>query len=247
MPLLRAVLFDLDGVLTPTAELHMRAWERLFAPWCERHGVAPYSDADYFASIDGRPRFDGVDAFVRSRGVELPRGEVDDAPGDGTVCALGNEKNEIVNRMFVEEGISPYPGSVRFLDAVTAAGAAVAVVSSSRNAPAVLDAAGLAPRFDVVVDGAVAARDHLPGKPAPDTFVRAAALLGVPVTEAVVVEDALSGVRAGRAGGFGLVVGVDRGVGEQALREAGADVVVRDLGDLGADVLAGHGAQGAGA
>ncbi len=237
MPGLRAVLFDLDGVLTPTAALHMRAWERLFAPWSRARGVEPYTDADYFSHIDGRPRYDGVAAYVASRGVDLPWGTPEDAPGDGSVCALGNRKDELVNRMFAEEGIEPYPGSVRFLDAVTAAGAAVAVVSSSRNTPTVLAAAGLAHRFDVVVDGNVAATEGLAGKPAPDTYVRAAELVGVPVRDSVVVEDAVSGVAAGRAGGFGLVVGVDRGVGAEALREHGADVVVTDLGELGADLL----------
>lgn len=235
--MLRAVLFDLDGVLTPTAELHMRAWERLFAPFCTARGLAPYTDADYFAHIDGKPRFDGVATMLASRGVELPWGSTDDAPGESTVCALGNEKNEIVNAMFVEEGIDPYPGSVRFLDAVTAAGAHVAVVSSSRNAPSVLAAAGIAHRFEVVVDGAVAERDGLPGKPAPDTYLRAAELLGVTAAEAIVVEDALSGVRSGRAGSFGLVLGVDRGVGPDALLAAGADLVVSDLGELDASIL----------
>lgn len=235
--MLRAVLFDLDGVLTPTAELHMRAWERLFAPFCTARGLAPYTDADYFAHIDGKPRFDGVHTMLASRGVELPWGSTDDAPGESTVCALGNEKNQIVNAMFVEEGIDPYPGSVRFLDAVTAAGAHVAVVSSSRNAPSVLAAAGIADRFEVVVDGAVAERDGLPGKPAPDTYLRAAELLGVTAAEAIVVEDALSGVRSGRAGSFGLVLGVDRGVGPDALLAAGADLVVSDLGELDASIL----------
>lgn len=237
--MLRAVLFDLDGVLTPTAALHMRAWERLFAPFSAESGLAPYTEADYFAHIDGKPRYDGVATFLASRGVELPWGEPTDAPGEGTVCALGNRKDEIVNRMFVEEGIEPYPGSVRFLDAVTAAGVAVAVVSSSRNTPTVLEAAGLAERFEVVVDGNVAAREHIAGKPAPDTYLRAADLLGVPAAEAVVVEDALSGVQAGAAGAFGLVVGVDRGVGADALREHGADVVVSDLGELDVTVLDG--------
>jgi beta-phosphoglucomutase family hydrolase len=234
---LRAVLFDLDGVLTPTAEVHMRAWERLFAPYCDARGLTPYTSADYFAHIDGKPRYDGVATFLASRGVELPRGTADDPPGEDTVCALGNRKDVIVNRMFDDEGIAPYPGSVRFLDAVTAAGAQVAVVSSSRNTPAVLAAAGLTDRFSVVVDGNVAAREHLAGKPAPDTYLRAAALLGVPAAEAVVVEDALSGVQAGAAGPFGLVLGVDRGVGAQALAAHGADRVVADLGELDASVL----------
>jgi beta-phosphoglucomutase family hydrolase len=239
MPALRAVLFDLDGVLTPTAELHMRAWEKLFAPLCAERGLAPYEASDYFAHIDGRARYDGVAAFLASRAVELPRGEPTDPPGDGTVCALGNRKDEIVNGLFVDEGIAPYPGSIAFLDAVTAAGAAVAVVSSSRNTPTVLAAAGLADRFTVVVDGNRAAAEHLPGKPAPDTYLRAAELLGVPASEAVVVEDAISGVQAGRAGAFGLVIGVDRGVGASALRANGAGLVVADLAELDASVLGG--------
>lgn len=242
MSVLRAVLFDLDGVLTPTAEVHMRAWERLFAPWCAEQGLTPYTTDDYFAHIDGKPRFDGVADFVASRGVTLPRGEASDAEGEDTVCALGNRKNAIVNRIFDEEGIDPYPGSVAFLDAVIAAGAKVAVVSSSRNAPAVLAAAGLADRFDVVVDGNVAAAEHLAGKPGPDTFRRGAALLGVADAEAIVVEDAISGVQAGRAGAFGLVIGVDRGVGAAALRTAGADLVVSDLSELDVAILDGSGA-----
>lgn len=242
MSVLRAVLFDLDGVLTPTAEVHMRAWERLFAPWCAEQGLTPYTADDYFAHIDGKPRFDGVADFVASRGVTLPRGEASDAEGEDTVCALGNRKNAIVNRIFDEEGIDPYPGSVAFLDAVIAAGAKVAVVSSSRNAPAVLAAAGLADRFDVVVDGNVAAAEHLAGKPGPDTFRRGAALLGVADAEAIVVEDAISGVQAGRAGAFGLVIGVDRGVGAAALRTAGADLVVSDLSELDVAILDGSGA-----
>jgi len=237
MPLHRAVLFDLDGVLTPTAELHMVAWSRLFAPWCEAHGVEPYSDADYFAFIDGKKRYDGVEAFLASRGVRLPHGDAGDAPGEGTVCALGNAKDVIVNRLFEEEGIRPYPGSVRFLDAVVDAGAQVAVVSSSKNAPGVLAAAGLAERFEVVVDGNVATRDGIAGKPAPDTYVRAAELLGVPAERCLVIEDAVSGVQAGRAGGFQLTVGVDRGAEAERLRAEGADVVVKDLGDLDAEVL----------
>ncbi|MBD8080148.1 HAD family hydrolase [Cellulosimicrobium arenosum] len=237
MPALRAVLFDLDGVLTPTAELHMRAWERLFAPFCAVRGLTPYSGADYFAHIDGKPRYDGVATFLASRGVELAWGDAADEPGEGTVCALGNRKDVIVNAMFTEEGIAPYPGSVRFLDDVTAAGAEVAVVSSSRNTPTVLAAAGLADRFAVVVDGNVAAREGLAGKPDPATYLRAAELVGVPAARCVVVEDALSGVQAGSAGAFGLVLGVDRGVGADALREHGADVVVADLAELRADVL----------
>jgi beta-phosphoglucomutase family hydrolase len=227
-----AVLFDLDGVLTPTAEVHMRAWQALFDSWFTENAITPpYTEEDYFASVDGKPRYDGVRATLASRGVELPEGTPADDPGTRTVCGLGNTKNVLVNRLLEEEGIVAYPGSVALVDELAARGIPMAVVSSSRNAPSVLAAAGLAGRFAVVVDGTVAAARHLPGKPAPDTFGYAAELLGVPRERVVVVEDALSGVASGRAGGF-RVVGVDRGAGEDALREAGADVVVRDLSEL---------------
>ena len=228
-----AVLFDLDGVLTPTAAVHMRAWELMFRQYFAERGIAPpYTDADYFAHVDGRPRYDGVRATLVSRGVHLAEGAPSDPPGTQTVCGLGNAKNALVNQLLAAEGVEPYPGSVRVVDALERRGVPLAIVSSSRNAPSVLEAAGLGGRFPVIVDGVVAAAEHLPGKPAPDTFWHAAALLGVPPERAVVVEDAVSGVAAGRAGGFGLVVGVDRGAGPAALTEAGADVVVQDLGEL---------------
>ncbi|MDT0165412.1 beta-phosphoglucomutase family hydrolase [Actinotalea sp. AC32] len=228
-----AVLFDLDGVLTPTAAVHMRAWELMFRGYFTTHGIEPpYSDEDYFAHVDGRPRYDGVRATLASRGVRLPEGLPSDPPGTPTVCGLGNTKNAMVNEVLEREGVEPYPGSVRVVDDLERRGVPMAVVSSSRNTPAVLGAAGLAGRFGVVVDGTVAAAEHLPGKPAPDTFLRAAARLGVPPARAVVVEDAVSGVAAGRSGGFGLVVGVDRGAGADVLLAAGADVVVRDLAEL---------------
>ena len=228
-----AVLFDLDGVLTPTAEVHMRAWQRTFDEFFVERGITPaYSDEDYFAHVDGKPRYDGVRATLVSRGIHLPEGEPTDPEGTPTGCGLGNTKNVLINRLLEEEGIVAFPGSVELLDHLEARGVAVAVVSSSRNAPTVLAAAGLADRFDVVVDGTVAAAEHLAGKPAPDTFAHAARLLGVPCERAVVVEDALSGVQAGRAGDFQLVIGVDRGAGAEALLEAGADVVVQDLAEL---------------
>lgn len=227
-----AVLFDLDGVLTPTAEVHMRAWSRLFTPYLAQRGAAPYTDADYFAHIDGRPRYEGVRTLLASRDITLPDGDPADPPEAETVCGLGNRKNAEFNAVLSSEGVAPYPGSVRLVDALRARGVAVAVVSSSKNAPAVLAAAGIEDRFAVVVDGAVAADLGLPGKPEPDTFVHAAAELGVPTTRSVVVEDATSGVAAGAAGDFAAVVGVDRGVGAEALREAGADVVVADLAEL---------------
>lgn len=228
-----AALFDLDGVLTPTADVHMVAWRRMFTEYFEAHGVSPaYSDADYFTYVDGKPRYDGVRACLASRGVVLPEGSPSDPPGTQTVCGLGNTKNALFDAVLREEGVVAYPGSVALLDHLAELGVAVAVVSSSRNATAVLTAAGLIDRFTVIVDGVVAADRGLPGKPEADTFRFAAQSLGVPVERAVVVEDAVSGVAAGRAGSFGLVVGVDRGAGAAELLAAGADVVVEDLGEL---------------
>lgn len=227
-----AALFDLDGVLTPTAEVHMRAWERLFTDYLAERGVARYRESDYFDHIDGKPRYDGVRAMLAARGITLPEGDPEDSPETETVCGLGNRKNAEFARILAEEGVQPYPGSVRLLDHLAERGTAVAVVSSSQNAPAVLTAAGLADRFEVVVDGAVAAEEGLAGKPAPDTFAAAAERLGMSAARAVVLEDALSGVEAGHAGAFGLVVGVDRGVGADRLTAAGADRVVTDLAEL---------------
>ena len=228
-----AVLFDLDGVLTPTADVHMRAWHRMFSGYFTAHGITPeYTDADYFAYVDGKPRYDGVRSALASRGVVIPEGSPSDPPGVETVCGLGNTKNVAFNEVLADDGVEPYPGSVAFLDLLDERGIAAAVVSSSRNARPVLEAAGLAHRFDVVVDGVVAAERGLAGKPAADTFLFAASELGVPAERAVVVEDAVSGVAAGRAGAFGFVLGVDRGAGADELLEAGADVVVNDLGEL---------------
>lgn len=229
----QAVLFDLDGVLTPTAEVHMRAWEEMFNGFLGSLAEqAPYTDQDYFAYVDGKPRYEGVQSFLDSRGIELSYGDPGDDPSSLTVCGLGNRKNEAFNEVLARDGVLPYPGSVRLLDATSALGLAMAVVSSSKNAPAVLVAAGLAERFPVVVDGTVAVENALPGKPAPDTFLHAAAALGVSPISCVVVEDAVSGVQAGAAGGFGCVLGVDRGAGADVLRAAGADLVVHDLEEV---------------
>jgi beta-phosphoglucomutase family hydrolase len=228
-----AALFDLDGVLTPTAEVHQRAWARLFGHYLGEHCPAqPYSAADYFAYIDGKPRYDGVRSLLASRGLQLPDGAPSDGPEVATVCGLGNRKNQAFAEVLAEEGVRPYPGSVALLDELATLGVQVAVVSSSANATEVLRAAGLLSRFEVIVDGIVATEQNLPGKPAPDTFVFAATRLGVPVERAVVVEDAVSGVAAGKAGGFGLVLGVDRGAGPDVLLAAGADLVVSDLAEL---------------
>ena len=230
-----AALFDLDGVLTPTAEVHMRAWRRLFSDFLIKRGIGqPYLESDYFNYIDGKPRYDGVRAFLASRGVELADGDPSDRAEAQTVCGLGNRKNEFFGEVLREEGVRPYAGSVRLLDHLAERGTKVAVVTSSKNATAVLEAADLRPRFGVIVDGNVAAEKGLRGKPSPDTFVAAADQLGVPVERAVVFEDAVSGVEAGHAGGFGLVVGVDRGAGAQRLTGSGADVVVADLSELAA-------------
>lgn len=228
-----AVLFDLDGVITPTADLHMRAWSEMLNGYLTTRGVAePYSDDDYFTHVDGRPRYDGVRAFLASRGIHLPEGDPSDPTDAETVCGLGNKKNDVFNAVLARDGIAPYPGSVTLMDALEARGIGMAIVSSSKNARTVLRAAGLEDRFPVVVDGVVATELALPGKPDPDTFLHAGSLLGAPPARAVVVEDAVSGVAAGRAGNFGLVVGVDRGAGERTLRDAGADIVVKDLGEL---------------
>jgi beta-phosphoglucomutase family hydrolase len=230
-----AVLFDLDGVLTPTADLHKQAWTAMFEEFLEEHVGSdhdPFTDADYLAYVDGRPRFDGVRTFLESRGIQLPEGNHDEPPGTGSISALGNRKNAMFQDLLHTQGIEPYPGSVRLLDHLENLGIPAAVVSSSRNAREVLSAARLADRLPVVADGVLAAERDIPGKPAPDLFLAAAEMLGQPPESAVVVEDAVSGVAAGRAGGFGLVVGVDRGAGRDALREHGANLVVDDLGEL---------------
>lgn len=229
----RAVLFDLDGVLLSTSQLHREAWAELFAGWFAEHGIVPaYTEDDYFRLLDGRPRYDGVRAVLASRGVELPWGAPVDPPDADTICGLGNRKNAGFEQALAERGPRLFPDTVAVLLRLLREGKRLAVVSSSRNASAALAAAGIADAFDVVVDGQVAAEQRLAGKPAPDTFVHAAAELAVPVDQAVVVEDATFGVAAGRAGGFGLVVGVDRGAGAEALLAAGADAVVGSLAEL---------------
>ena len=232
----RAVLFDLDGVITPTAEVHMRAWAAMFTAFLDEQGVdAPYTDQDYFDHVDGKPRYDGVRDFLASRGITLPEGTPTDTghPDEpATVCGLGNRKNDAFGEVLREEGVDAYPGSLALMAQLRASGMKMAIVSSSKNAPDVLAAAGVADYFPVVVHGGIAAERGIPGKPAPDTYQEAARELGVPEDTAVVVEDATSGVAAGAAGDFGLVIGVDRGVGADALLAAGADVVVADLAEL---------------
>jgi beta-phosphoglucomutase family hydrolase len=235
----RACLFDLDGVITDTASVHAAAWKRMFDEflrrWSAAHGepFRPFdATADYGPYVDGKPRLDGTRGFLRSRGIELPEGGPGDAPDADTVYALSTRKNAMVQQLIATEGVDVYPGSVRYLHAVRDAGLHTALVSSSANAAAILEVAGLADLIDVRVDGVTAKERGLPGKPAPDTFLAAAADLGVPREQAVVFEDALAGVEAGRAGGFGAVVGVNRLDQADKLREHGADVVVSDLAEL---------------
>ncbi|MBN9168859.1 MAG: beta-phosphoglucomutase family hydrolase [Microbacterium sp.] len=225
-----AVLFDLDGVLTPTAEVHMHAWATMFAELFAAWEITPpYTERDYFEYLDGKKRYDGVASLLRSRSVEVPWGEPSDPETADTVCGIGNRKNAYFERALREDGIAPYPGSMLLIERLRAAGTPIAVVSSSKNAEEVLRVAGIRDLFPVVMDGVIAERDHLASKPAPDVFVEAARMLGVDPARSAAVEDALSGVQSAAAGGFGLVVGVDRGVGADDLVAAGADVVVDDL------------------
>jgi beta-phosphoglucomutase family hydrolase len=234
-----ACLFDLDGVLTQTAKVHAAAWKSMFDEflkgWAADHGqeFVPFDDhADYDEYVDGKPRYEGVKSFLESRHIELPQGTPEDPPSAQTIDGLGNRKNELVLKLIHENGVQPYEGSVRYVKAAAQAGLRRAVVSSSTNARDVLKAAGIYDLFEKIVDGVVADRQHLSGKPAPDTFLEGARELGVEPSAACVYEDALAGVQAGRAGHFGFVVGVDRVGQAEALKEHGADIVVKDLAEL---------------
>jgi beta-phosphoglucomutase family hydrolase len=235
----RACLFDLDGVLTATAKVHAAAWREMFddflRSWARQQGerFVPFDPVrDYDEYVDGRPRADGTRAFLASRHIDLPEGGADDPPDAWTVHALSERKNRLVLDRIKAGGATAYPGSVRFLTAVRAAGLPTAVVSSSANCAEVVRSVGLTDMLDVRVDGVVARREHLAGKPAPDTFLAAARMLAVEPAAAAVFEDALAGVAAGRAGHFGHVVGVDRVGQATELRAHGADVVVTDLAEL---------------
>jgi len=231
----RACLFDLDGVLTKTAKVHAAAWKKMFDAYLHERGedFVPFDAvSDYDDYVDGKPRYEGVRSFLQARGISLPEGDEDDPPSAETIHGLGNRKNEIVLRLIREDGVEAYEGSVRYVRAAKEAGLRRAVVSSSTNAHDVLRAAGIADLFEVRIDGVVAEREHLAGKPAPDTFLAAAAAFDLEAAQAAVFEDALAGVEAGRAGAFGCVVGVDRAGQADALREHGASVVVSDLGEL---------------
>ncbi|SBW19086.1 putative protein Rv3400/MT3508 [Candidatus Protofrankia californiensis] len=236
---IKACLFDLDGVLTPTAAVHAAAWKEMFDAFLEQRArrrgdsFVPFSvHDDYPTYVDGKPRADGIRSFLASRHVELPEGSPEDPPSAQTVHGLGNRKNEIVVARLREGGIAAYPGSVRYLRALAAAGIGRAVVSSSANCAQVLADAGIGCLLPVRIDGVVAAREHLAGKPAPDTYLAAARALRTPPSRSAVFEDALAGVEAGRAGGFGFVVGVDRVGHADALVAHGADITVPDLAVL---------------
>lgn len=234
-----AVLFDLDGVLTSTASVHSACWKKMFDEFLQAYSreqgqtFDPFDiDRDYRRYVDGKPRYDGVRSFLESRGIVLPEGKPDDAPDQRTVCGLGNRKNELFNEMVRAQGVERFEGSIDWARRLRSQGIKTAVVSSSKNCKVILEAAGIEDLFDTRVDGEVAARLSIPGKPAPDTFLQAATQLDVKPERAVVVEDAISGVQAGHAGGFGLVIGVDRHNDAAALSDNGADVVVEDLSEL---------------
>lgn len=229
---IRACLFDLDGVLTRTALVHRAAWRDTFDPLLAAAGQAPFTEDDYLQYVDGKRRLDGVRDFLASRGLTVPEGTAGDSAERDTINGIGTRKNELVLRRLARDGVEVYADAVTYVQAVRAAGLAVAVVTASANAEAVLEAAHVSELVDARVDGVVAARDNLPGKPAPDTFLAGARALGVEPSQAAVFEDAISGVAAGRAGGFGCVVGVDRTGHAEALRESGADVVVSELTQL---------------
>jgi beta-phosphoglucomutase family hydrolase len=234
-----AVLLDLDGVITDTASLHAACWKQVFDEYLRREAgrsgetFRPFDlDADYRLYVDGKPRFDGVRDFLASRGMRLPEGRHDDPPDAETVGGLGNRKDDLVHKAIEDVGVRPYEGSVRLIQQLHRDGFRIAVVTSSQNCEAVLKAARLDGFFDARVDGNVIHSQHLAGKPAPDTFLQAAKLLGVAPTRAVVIEDAISGVQAGSSGHFGLVIGVARKGNAEELRRHGAHLVVNDLDEL---------------
>ncbi|MEE8242214.1 MAG: beta-phosphoglucomutase family hydrolase [candidate division NC10 bacterium] len=234
-----AVLFDLDGVLTATAKVHAAAWKKIFDEYLRKRATEnnqpfqPFDiQSDYKLYVDGKSRYDGARDFLESRGIHLPEGTPDSPPEDETVCGLGNRKDKIIQRVIESDGVEAYEGSVALVRHLRSQGIKTAVVTSSHHGGPVVEAAGIADLFDLRVDGNVIDHLKLAGKPAPDAYLKAAEDLGVEPKRAVVVEDALSGVQAGRAGRFGLVIGVARHDNADELRANGADIVVTDLGEM---------------
>jgi beta-phosphoglucomutase family hydrolase len=232
---IRALLFDLDGVLTQTAKVHFKAWKQTFDEYLEKRdgsGFSEFTQDDYNEYVDGMPRYDGVRTFLKSRGILLPDGTPDDGPDVETIDGIGNRKNELVLHLIRTDGVQVYDGSVAYVRAAKKASLPRAVVSASANCKDVLESAGIADLFDARIDGIVATREHLRGKPHPDTFLAGAKVLGVEPAHATVFEDATAGVQAGHDGHFGFVVGVDRVNHAAALKQHGADIVVNDLSEL---------------
>lgn len=236
---LKAFIVDMDGVVTSTHKKHAYAWKLVFddflAKVSERDGrpFVPFDPvADFAGLVDGLPRYEGACSFLGSRGIVIPYGDPDDWIDQETACGLGNRKNALFNELVRTHGAEVFQTTVALLRAFRARGVRTAVVSSSKNCRMLLDRCGLHDLFEAIIDGQYAADHHLPGKPAPDTYLRAASLLGVAPDRAAMVEDAIAGVQSGRAGGFGLVIGIDRGAGWEALLAGGADVVVDDLAEL---------------
>ncbi|MGE5139645.1 MAG: HAD family hydrolase [Rudaea sp.] len=235
-----AVLFDMDGVVTDTAEAHAAAWKRLFDEYLEQHArrageaFRPFdAEGDYHRYVDGKPRRDGVDSFLASRGIKLPRGNLDDDFEQNTVSGLANRKDSYFTAWLAKNKVRAFPGTLAFISALKRRGIKIALFSSSHHATAVLRSAGVLRLFDAKVDGDDLERQHLPGKPDPAMLLEAATRLGVVPARSIIVEDAIAGVEAGKRGGFGLVIGVDRGHNAAALQRAGASIVVRDLAELG--------------
>jgi alpha,alpha-trehalase len=228
----KAVILDLDGVITQTARLHARAWKQMFDDYLPEQEPPFTTEVDYSNYVDGKPRYDGVSSFLESRGITLPQGSPEDAPGQETICGLGNRKNEIFLQLLAKEGVETYSDTVEQIARWRQQGVKTAVISSSRNCEAILTTAGLRELFDAKVDGVDSERLNLKGKPAPEIFWEAARQLGIKPPEAIVIEDAIAGIKAGVAGGFKLVVGVVRNGDREALLDCGADLVVDDLREL---------------
>lgn len=233
-PSVRGAIFDTDGVITDTAVVHERAWRAVLDQAARDHGVTdrPFTHEDYLEHLDGRPRYDGVSAFLGSRGIDLPFGDPSDPPTAETVCGVGNRKNEVFLEELRANGVEAYPSTVELVRLLRSRGVRVAVISASRNCAEVLRAAGVAELFEQRVDGVVASELALAGKPDPAVFLEAARRIGVQVDDAAVIEDSRAGVVAGHRGGFGLVVGIDRAGSGDALRSAGAHLVVSDLAEI---------------